>query len=82
MLEKGFLRHQDNENTKHQRIASIVSKTLLYLGVTILILSFAYLLFNSGKSDLLIGMIMPFLVAALGLIFVSWLIKRAYTRLR
>ncbi len=82
MLEKGFLRHQANENTKHQRIASIVSKTLLYLGVTILILSFAYLLFNSGKSDLLIGMIMPFLVAGLGLIFVSWLIKRAYTKLR
>lgn len=82
MLEKGFLRNQSNDKLKHQRIASIASKTLLYLGVAVLISAFAYLFFNSGKSDWLIGMITPFLVAGLGLIFVSWLIKRAYTKLR
>lgn len=82
MLEKGFLRNHTNKNMKHQQIASIISKTLLYLGVLILISSFAYLLINSEKSDMLIGMIMPFLVAGLGLIMVSWLIKRAYMKLR
>lgn len=81
MLEKGFLRNQSNDKMKHQQIASIVSKTLLYLGVFVIISAFAYLLFNSGKSDWVIGMIMPFWVTGLGLIFVSWLIKRAYTKL-
>lgn len=82
MLEKGFLRHEANENTKHQKLASIVSKTLLYLGIFVLISAFAYLFFNFEKSELLIGMVMPFLVAGLGLIFVSWLISRAYSKLR
>ena len=81
MLEKGFLRNQENENSKHQKLASIVSKTLLYLGAIVLISAFAYLLFNFEKSDMMIGMVMPFLVAGLGLIFVSFLIKRAYSKL-
>lgn len=81
MLEKGFLRNQENENSKHQKLASIVSKTLLYLGAIVLISAFAYLFFNLEKSDMMIGMVMPFLVAGLGLIFVSFLIKRAYSKL-
>jgi isoprenylcysteine carboxyl methyltransferase (ICMT) family protein YpbQ len=82
MLEKGFLRNQGNESGKHHQIALIVSKTLLYLGVVILVGAFGYLLFNWGKNDMLIGMLLPFLVAGLGLIFVSRLILRAYTKLR
>lgn len=82
MLEKGFLRNQENETSKHQKLASIVSKTLLYLGVFVLISAFAYLLFNFEKSDMMIGMVMPFLFAGLGLILVSWLINRAYSKLR
>ena len=82
MLERGFIRNQENENSKHQKLASIVSKTLLYLGAIVLISAFAYLLFNFEKSDMMIGMVMPFLVAGLGLILVSWLISRAYSKLR
>ncbi len=82
MLEKGFLRNHENENSKHQKLASIVSKTLLYLGVFVLISAFVYLLFNFKKSDMMIGMVMPFLFAGLGLILVSWLINRAYSKLR
>ena len=81
MLEKGFLRNQNTEKMRHQNIASIISKTLLYLGAIVLIGAFAYLLINWGKSEMLIGMIMPFLVAGLGLIFVSRLIKRANNKL-
>jgi cation transporter-like permease len=82
MLEKGFIRNQTNEKMKHHRIASIVSKTLLYLGALVLVSSFTYLIVNQDKSDLLIAMIMPFLLAGLGLILVSWLINRAYMKLR
>ena len=82
MLERGFLRNPENENSKHQKLASIVSKTLFYLGAFVLISAFAYLIFNLEKSDMMIGMVMPFMVAGLGLIFVSFLIKRAYTKLR
>lgn len=81
MLEKGFLRNQTTEKPKHQEIVSIIGKTLLYLGVFVLVGSFGYLLFNWGKSEMLIGMLMPFLVAGLGLIFVSRLIQRAYKKL-
>jgi Zn-dependent protease with chaperone function len=82
MLEKGFIRNQENENSKHQKLASIISKTLLYLGAIVLIGSFVYLLVNWGTNDLLIGMLMPFMVTGLGLILVSWLISRAYSKLR
>lgn len=82
MLEKGFIRNQNNQNAKHYQIVSVASKVMLYLGAIILIGSFAYLFINFGKSDFLIGMILPFLVAGLGLIFVSQLIMRAYKKLR
>ncbi len=82
MLEKGFLKNQNNTNIKHQQVADMVSKILLYLGTFILVGTFIYLLVNWGKNDMIIGMMMPFLVAGLGLIFVSRLIKRAYSKLR
>ena len=81
MLEKGFIRNQNDQNSKHYQFVIFASKVMLYLGVVILIGSFAYLFFNSGQSDFLIGMILPFLVAGLGLIFVSFLIKRAFNKL-
>ena len=82
MLEKGFLKNQPEEKLKHQRIASIASKVLLYLGELILVSAFIYLFFNFKKSDLYVGLIMPFLVAGLGLIFVSYLIKRAFSKIK
>lgn len=82
MLEKGFLKKQSNGIIKHQRFASIISKLLLYLGALVLVSSFIYLIVNSSKSDAMIAMMMPFMVAGLGLIFASYLIKRAYTKLR
>ena len=82
MLEKGFLKNQEAGNLKHQRLASIISQTLLYLGTLVLVSAFAYLFFNMENSGATIGMMLPFLVAGLGLIIVSHLIKRAYTKLR
>jgi hypothetical protein len=82
MLEKGFLRNQNNENNKHRQIAEKASQILQILGIMVLVGSFGYLLFNWGKNDFLIGMMMPFLVAGLGLILVSRLIKRAFSKLK
>lgn len=82
MLEKGFLKNPSAGNLKHHRIASMVSKTLLYLGTLVLISAFAYLFFKKDESNALIGLMFPFVVTGLGLIIVSYLIKRAYTRLR
>ena len=82
MIEKGFLKNQSNGITKHQRIASAVSRTLLYLGVMVVIGSFAYILVNLENSDILIGLMIPFIVTGIGLIIVSQVIKRAYTKLR
>jgi hypothetical protein len=81
MLEKGFLRSQ-NDNNKHRLVAERASQVLQIVGILILVASFGYLLFNWGKNDMLIGLMMPFLVAGLGLIFVSRLIKRAFSKLK
>lgn len=82
MLEKGFLRNQSNKGRRHRNIASILSTTLMYLGILILISSFVYLLANLGQSDKLIGLILPFLMAGLGLIVASLFIKRPYHKFR
>lgn len=82
MLEKGFIRKQKNENNRQHQIALLISNVLLILGVIILILTFGYLIFNFDQSETLIGILVPFLFAGLGLVLVSQLIKRAYTKLR
>lgn len=82
MLQKGFLRKQNNEQNSQQRIALLIVNVLLYLGVLILIVTFGYLLFNLDKSDTLIAILVPFLFAGLALILVSQLIKRASSKLR
>lgn len=82
MIEKGFLRNQPAGQTKHQRIASTVSRTLLYLGMVVLIAALGYIFFNLKNSDAMIGMMIPFIVTGIGLIIVSQVIKRAYTKLR
>lgn len=82
MIEKGFLKNQNSGNTKHQRIASTVSRTLLYLGVVVIIAAFAYILVNLENSDAMVGMMIPFVVTGIGLIIVSQVIRRAYTKLR
>jgi hypothetical protein len=82
MLEKGFLRNQTDGDSKLHRVTLMVSKTMLYLGSLVIVGSFLYLLFNWEKSNVLIGMLVPFLVAGLGLIFISRLILRGFKKLR
>lgn len=82
MLEKGFIRKQNDEKSRQHQIAKLISNILLYLGVVILVLTFGYLLFNFDQSDTLVGMLAPFLLAGLGLVLVSQLIKRGYSKLK
>ena len=82
MLEKGFLRNTDNQKNKHQQIAERASQALLLLGILVIGGSFVYLLINWGKSDALITMLTPIMASGLGLVFVSYLIRRAFSKLR
>ncbi len=82
MLEKGFIRNQPNVNSKHQQVVATISKAMLYLGAIVLVGSFGYLIVDGGKTDFLIGMLAPFLVAGLGLVLISRLILRSNSRLR
>ncbi len=82
MLERGFLQHNKEEKNWHHKIASTASKILLYVGLLIIAGSFGYLVLNPGKTDALIVMLVPFLIAGLGFILVSQLIKRGYKKLR
>lgn len=81
MLEKGFLRQSDSKQNKHRQIAEKASQVLTILGVLVLAGSFGYLAVSWGKSDALLTMMMPFLASGLGLIFVGYLIKRAFSKL-
>ena len=82
MLEKGFLRNTDNQKNKHQQIAERASQVLLLLGILVIGGSFFYLLINWCKSDALITMLTPIMASGLGLVFVSYLIRRAFSKLR
>lgn len=82
MLEKGFLQHDKEEMTLHKKITATVSKIMLYLGIALIAGSFIYLLLNSGKRDMLVVALVPFLIAGLGFIVLSQLIKRGYKKLR
>jgi ABC-type glycerol-3-phosphate transport system permease component len=82
MLEKGFLKNQTYQNRRHSPVVSTLINTVLFLGVLILIGSFVFLLANLGKADRLISMIMPYLVASLGLIVLSQFIKHSHSKLR
>jgi hypothetical protein len=81
MLQKGFIRKQTTQNSTNYKVVTIASKVMLYLGAFILIGTFGYLLVHWGKTDYLAGMLMPLIVAGLGLVFVSRLILRAYKKL-
>lgn len=82
MLEKRFIKNQAKEKLKHQRIVSILSNTLLFLGTLVVISAIIYLLVNLEKSDSLVIMLAPFFVGGLGFIFISQLIKRGKPKLR
>jgi L-asparagine transporter-like permease len=82
MLERGFLKQKKEEMTLHRKISSTASKITLYLGIALIGGSFVYLLFNAGKSDVLLVALVPFLIVGLGFIVLSQLIKRGFKQPR
>lgn len=71
MLRKRFVIHQTDVKRKHRRIFFIVSNVLLFLGSMVLVSSFVYMLLHLNQSDTLIMLLMPFVVAGIGLMLVS-----------
>ena len=75
MLEKGFLREKPKPGAKRNRTTSIVSNTMLYLGVIILIASLIYMIVNLNRAEAILGIWIIFMMSGLFLIVVSHLVK-------
>ncbi len=81
MIYKGFLRNQVKRDSKDNRYISIASKSILYWGVFILISALIYMIINFSKTDSIINIWLPFMIAGVVLVFVSQLIKWQYVKL-
>jgi len=77
MLEKGFLRDSTRSEPRHKRnrTTSMVSTTMLYLGVIILIASLIYMIVNINRAEAILGIWIIFMMAGLFLVVVSHLVK-------
>jgi uncharacterized membrane-anchored protein len=82
MTEKRFQEKLTGQRTKRQRIATIVSNTLLFLGTFVIVSAIIYLMVNLDKSDSLVIMLIPVFVGGLGFIIISQVIKRPGRKLR
>ncbi len=80
MIQKGFMTMKTTRDSKETRYGSMASKSILYLGVVILISALIYMIANFAEADTIIGLWLPFMVAGVFLVFVSQLIRRKYVR--
>ena len=80
MIQKGFLKNQATKDMKDNRHVSIASKSILYLGVFILISALIYMIANLSKADAIIKIWLPFMVAGVVLVFMSQLITWQYLK--
>ncbi|MFP4690759.1 MAG: hypothetical protein ACLFMU_02490 [Bacteroidales bacterium] len=75
MLEKGFLSERSRPGPKRNRITIIVSNTMLYLGVIILIASMIYMIVNINRAEAILSIWIIFMMSGLFLVVVSHLVK-------
>ncbi len=75
MIERGFLKKRAKTDSRHNRITSIASNTMLYLGAIILITALVYMIVNLDRADAVFGVWVFFMMAGLFLVVMSHLIK-------
>ena len=80
MIKKGFLTNNTRRNSKDTRYVSVAGRSILYLGVVILIAALVYMIANFAKADTIIHVWLPFMIAGVFLIFMSQLINWNYLR--
>jgi len=74
MAKGKFITHQVVADKKPRRTAMIISNILLLVGSLSIVSSLVYLLFNLEKSDSLINLLLPFILAGIVLLIASQLI--------
>jgi O-antigen/teichoic acid export membrane protein len=62
------------------RYSIITSKSLLYLGVLILISALIYMLANFAKADTIISIWLPFMISGVFLVFMSQMIRWKFVK--
>lgn len=80
MIQKGFLTKKTKRDSKDTRYGSIASKSILYLGIVILISALIYMIANFAKADTIISIWLPFMIAGVFLVFMSQMIRWKYVR--
>ncbi len=76
MIQSKFTRSHKHENWKLHGISSVLSIVLLAFGTVVLVSSLIFLLFNLGKSDSLVGLMIPILIFGIILMVISQLIPQ------
>ncbi len=82
MLQKRLSKTLTSQRTKHSQFTTVVSNSLLFLGAMLIVSALIYLLINLEKSDSLIVILLPIIVAGIALLFISQLIMPGLPRLR
>jgi hypothetical protein len=75
MIQRGFLTKNIKRDSKDTRYISIASKSILYLGIVILISALIYMVANLAKADSILSMWLPFMIVGVFLVFMSQMIK-------
>ena len=78
MIQNGFLTKKTKRDSKNNHYASIASKSILYLGIAILISALIYMIANFAKADMIVRIWFPFMISGVFLIFISQMIKWKY----
>lgn len=75
MLHKGFLKNRGPENPGKNRMGLVATNLVLYAGVCIILAGLFFMLINIDKADSMIRLWLPFMIAGVVLVFLSFLIR-------
>lgn len=82
MIQKGFIANKSKRASKETRYGSMVSKSLLCLGLVILISVMIYMIAHFHKADEIMVIVFPFMIAGSFLIWLSQVIRWKYVKFR
>lgn len=76
MINKGFLASRLRKNSGSYKRSSIITNTILLIGIAVLIFSLLFMIINFGEADFIVMIWLPFVIAGVVLIFLSQVINR------
>jgi hypothetical protein len=75
MINKGFLASHLRKNSGSYKRSSIITNTILLIGIAVLIFSLLFLIISLDKADSIIMIWLPFMISGVVLVFVSQVIN-------